>query len=116
MRLSVLVVTFNRPADLLDLLRSIAHQEKVDAVLEEVLILDNGTTSDYSEAWAFAEAHQELKIRVIRSDENLGATAGKNLLMREARGEVFLFLDDDVVLPSSGDLATLANIFDKDVF
>jgi GT2 family glycosyltransferase len=115
-KLSVLVVTFNRPDDLLDLLQSIACQDELDGALEEVLILDNGTTSDYAEAWAFADAHPELKIRVIRSGENLGATAGKNLLMREAQGEVFLVLDDDVVLPNAGDVATLARIFDKEIF
>src|SRR4051794_19381721 len=90
LKLSVLVVTFNRPADLLDLLESFAQQEEPGEAIEEILILDNGTTADYTEAWAFVDAHSELNIRVIRSSENLGATAGKNLLMREARGDVFL--------------------------
>jgi GT2 family glycosyltransferase len=36
--------------------------------------------------------------------------------MREARGDVFLVLDDDVVLPDAGDVAALAKIFDKQIF
>ena len=116
MRLSVLIVTFNRPNDLLDLLQSMARQEKVDDALEEVLILDNGTTADYADTWRFADAHPDLRIRVVRSEQNLGAPAGKNLLMREARGEVFLFLDDDMVLPGQHDLSDLTNVLDAEFF
>jgi GT2 family glycosyltransferase len=116
MRLSVLVVTFNRPADLLDLLQSIAQQERVEDTVEEVLILDNGSTADYTDTWAFIAARPELKIRVIHSKENLGATAGKNLLMREARGEAFLSLDDDTVLSRTDDLSSLSEVFDKALF
>lgn len=116
MRLSVLVVTFNRPGDLLGLLESFGRQENASDALEEILILDNGTTADYTEPWAFSDAHPELKIRVIRSEANLGATAGKNLLMREARGEVFLVLDDDVALQGTRDIHALAHVFEKDVF
>jgi GT2 family glycosyltransferase len=115
-RLSVLIVTFNRPGDLLELLESMARQAGAAESLEEILVLDNGTTADYTEAWEFVEDHPELKIRVIRSEENVGATAGKNRLMREARGEVFLVLDDDVVLPTTDDLGALAVVFAKDVF
>jgi GT2 family glycosyltransferase len=115
-RLSVLIVTFNRPNDLLDLLQSMARQEHVDDALEEVLILDNGTTADYADTWKFADAHPDLRVRVIRSEENLGAPAGKNVLMREARGEVFLFLDDDIVLPAQHDLRKLTNVFDAEFF
>src|SRR5689334_9489864 len=116
MRLSVLVVTFNRPDDLLDLLRSATNQDGLEEALEEILILDNGTTADYSKTWAFVDDHPELKVRVIRADEHLGATKGKNLLMNEARGAVFLSLDDDTVLPNRTDLRTVVDVFDKEIF
>jgi GT2 family glycosyltransferase len=116
MKLSLLVVTFNRPNDLLDLLQSVADQEDAAGVLEEMLILDNGTSVDYTQCWDFVRQHPELPIRVLRSGENIGAAAGKNLLMREARCDAFLFLDDDVVFSTSRDLACLASVFDKDFF
>jgi GT2 family glycosyltransferase len=116
LKLSLLVVTFNRPADLLDLLQSVATQEGAREVLEEVLILDNGTSADYTKCWDFVSRHPELPIRVVRSHENLGAAAGKNLLMREARCDIFLFLDDDAVFSTSRDLASLASVLDKDFF
>jgi GT2 family glycosyltransferase len=115
-KLSVLVVTFNRPADLLDLFQSVAQQEGATEVLEEMLILDNGTSVDYARCWDFVERRPELPIRVLRSDENIGAAAGKNLLMREARCDAFLFLDDDVVFSTSRDLASLASVLEKDFF
>jgi GT2 family glycosyltransferase len=116
MKLSVLVVTFNRPGDLLDLLESAAAQEGASDVLEEMLILDNGTTADYTRCWDFVRHHPELPIRVLRSDENVGAAAGKNLLIQEARCDTLLFLDDDVVFSTRRDLACLASVLDKDFF
>jgi GT2 family glycosyltransferase len=116
MKLSVLVVTFNRPDDLLDLLQSVADQEGAADVLGELLILDNGTTVDYTRCWDFVSRHPELPIRVLRSDENIGAAAGKNLLMREARCDTLLSLDDDAVFSTSRDLVSLASILDKDFF
>jgi GT2 family glycosyltransferase len=93
-----------------------ARQEGVADALEEILILDNGSTANYTNAWAYIDEHAELRVRVIRSEEHLGATAGKNLLMREARGAVFLGLDDDTVLPKTSDLRILASIFEKEIF
>lgn len=116
MKLSVLVVTFNRPDDLLELLQSVVGQEGADGVLEEMLILDNGTTLDYTRCWDFLRQHPELPIRVLRSDKNVGAAAGKNRLIREACCDTLLFLDDDVVFSSSRDLVSLASVFDKDFF
>lgn len=116
MKLSMLVVTFNRPDDLLDLLRSVAEQEGAPDVLEEMLILDNGSTADYAAAWAFVNEHPELRIRVVRSEQNLGASAGKNRLMRQAQGDTFLVVDDDAVLPSESDLVRLASVFETDLF
>ena len=116
MKLSLLVVTFNRPDDLLDLLQSVADQNGAAEVLEEMLVLDNGTTVDYTRCWDFVNRHQELPIRVLRSEENIGAAAGKNLLMREARGVTLLLLDDDAVFSTAGDLASLASVLEKDFF
>jgi GT2 family glycosyltransferase len=115
-KLSLLVVTFNRPADLFDLLQSVAEQGSAPDVLEEMLILDNGTSVDYTQCWDFVKRHPELPIRVLRSDENIGAAAGKNRIMREARGDAFLILDDDVVFATSRDLASLASVLEKDFF
>jgi GT2 family glycosyltransferase len=116
LKLSLLVVTFNRPADLLDLLESLAEQEGAADVLAELLILDNGTSVDYTRCWDFVRRNLELPVRVLRSEENIGAAAGKNLLMREARGDTFLFLDDDVVFSTSRDLASAASVLEKDFF
>ena len=116
MKLSLLVVTFDRPSDLLDLLRSVDEQEGAQDVLEEMLILDNGTSADYTQCWEFVKRHPELPVRVLRSDENLGVAGGRNFLIGEARGDALLVLDDDVVFSTTRDLAALAPVFDKDFF
>lgn len=115
-RLSLLVVTFNRPDELLDLLESVAGQQHASELLEEILVLDNGTTADYGRVWSFVDHHPELKIEVIRSERNLGAGPGKRILMGRARSDVFLVVDDDVVFGSAKDLLSLASIFEKELF
>lgn len=115
-RLSLLIVTFNRPDDLLDLLESVARQEGVSELLEETLILDNGTTADYSRVWDYTQRHEQLKVEVIRSERNLGAGAGKRLLMGRARSDLLLMVDDDMVLCSTNDLRSLATAFEQEPF
>jgi GT2 family glycosyltransferase len=94
----------------------VAGQEGASEVLEEMLILDNGTSVDYTECWDFVKQHPELPISVLRSDENIGAAPGKNLLMRQAGCDALLFLDDDAVFSTSRDLALLASVLEKDFF
>ena len=115
-RLSLLVVTFNRPDELLDLLESVATQDHAPELLEEILILDNGSTTDYSRVWNFVDEHEELKIEVIRSEQNVGAAPGKRLLMERASGDLVLIVDDDIVFTSAKDLGSLAFVFEKELF
>ncbi len=61
-------------------------------VAAEVLILDDGNPEP------IAEDFLDPRVRVIRHDENRGLAAGRNTLVREASGDLVLFLDADVVL------------------
>jgi GT2 family glycosyltransferase len=115
-RLSLLIVTFNRPDELLDLLENVAGQQRASELLAETLILDNGTTADYSKVWDFANRHDELRIQVIRSERNLGAAPGKRLLMERASSDLLLIVDDDMVFSSANDLESLAAVFEKEPF
>ncbi len=60
----------------------------------EVLIADNGST-DGTEEYCHALAQEEPAVRYIRHSRNQGPTANFNAVLRQARGEYFLFLSDD---------------------
>jgi GT2 family glycosyltransferase len=76
----VVVCTRDRPAALVACLRSLA-----DEPADEVLVVDNGTTS----------AAVPAGVRVVVEPE-VGLSAARNRGLATATGDVVLFLDDDV--------------------
>ena len=113
--ISLIIITYNRPDDLLDLLRSLAREKDLSS-LKEVLVLNNASTVSYGQVEAFIRQHPSLKINYILSDENLGVSRGRNKLMSMARGELILVLDDDIVFHSENSLPLITRVFEKDFF
>jgi GT2 family glycosyltransferase len=71
-----------------------------DALIEELLILDNGSTDGTREFVLSLGAHP--KVRVLTSEHNLGVAVGRTRLFAAARGSVIASLDSDVVLRGVG--------------
>ena len=93
MRLSVLIVNYNVKAFLDQCLRSVqASSHGLDV---EVIVVDNAST-DQSGEWITA---QSPEVRWIASPTNLGFGRANNLALREATGDVVLYLNPDTVVP-----------------
>lgn len=103
MNVSICIVSWNRPQELQCLLRSI-HDNLREGPVLEVLILDNGSSPPY-EVPLVPEALSD-KLRVIRSETNLGCPSGRNLLAREASAPLIFFIDDDGVLENKSDISS----------
>jgi GT2 family glycosyltransferase len=114
-QISLLIITYNRPDDLLDLLKSLSRQQNIE-VLQEVLILNNASTLSYQQAEDFIAVNPQLKITYLRSQENLGVSRGRNKLMSMASGELLLILDDDIVFQQPDDLLKVAGVFETPLF
>ncbi len=115
-KISILIITYNRPADLLDLLKSINTQTNKEPVLEEVLILNNASTVSYNEVADYIKSNPELKANLILSDANSGVAGGRNKLMSIAKAPLMLILDDDTVFTKPTDLDKLSCLFDEPFF
>ena len=101
-KFSIIVTTFNRPADLDACLRSIAAQH--DEHEAETIVVDDGGTSDLSQLVPRIDIY-------VRNPSNLGPSYSRNIAALRSRGDVLVFLDDDTELrPDS--LAELAKIMD----
>ena len=85
---SVMIATRNRVALLPRALDSVIRQ---DYPRIEVLILDDASSDGTSD---YIRAHYP-QVRMFRYEENRGLVVARNLMMREAKGEYIVSLDDD---------------------
>jgi len=115
-KISVLVLTYNRPHDLLLMLQSLALQDGLEDVLEEILILNNASTESYEEVLSYIRDQQKLRVNYIFSDINHGVAGGRNKLMKLAKGAVLFTIDDDMEFPQRDALKRISLLFDNPLF
>ncbi len=95
--LSVVILTMNRKAQLLEALDScMASALPEDA---EFVIVDNHSTDGTEEAlWTYMEEHSQYVFRYEYQEKNLGAGGGRIRGFDLARGKYLYFLDDDAFI------------------
>jgi glycosyltransferase involved in cell wall biosynthesis len=94
MYLSVIIPTYNRVSLLLNTLQSIG-QQTMPSDRFEVVVVDDGSVDDTFEI--LGQTSYPFPLRVIRQ-ENSGATVARNVGVHNSRGDVLVFLDDDISL------------------
>lgn len=95
MKLSVVTPTHNKRNLLRRTLDSLGRQT-LDAGDYEVVVVDDGSTD--GTAAMLAAYRPEYTLRVVEAESNRGRAAARNLGIAQARGEVVVFLDDDMEL------------------
>ncbi|MBY6188696.1 glycosyltransferase [Marinobacter hydrocarbonoclasticus] len=85
---SVVIATHNRAERLTLAIASVAAQDYPNI---ELLVVDDGSTEDYSEVLR----DPPMPLRYIKLPENRGACAARNKGIQEAKGHWIAFLDDD---------------------
>ena len=105
-RISIVILTFNRPELLKCLLTSLSMFSYKDI---EIIVVDNGSPP-YFEMQA---SGQTPKVRYIRNEENRGIE-GRNIGLRNANGQYVVTLDDDVRGIDDNSLRVMLRIFDDD--
>lgn len=101
-KVSIVVVTYNRKNLLIKTLQSILKQTVYDEAIQSVIIVDNAST-DGTDIWLNKIASEDPKIKIYKMSKNLGGSAGFGFGMRkavESAAEVVGVLDDDVELYS----------------
>ena len=95
--LSVIIPTFNRPEVLELCLTSLAASEGVDMGTIEVIVVDDGSSSEVVPA--VLERMKEVvpfALVTLRQD-NAGQASARNRAMQLARGGLWLFINDDTI-------------------
>jgi GT2 family glycosyltransferase len=95
---SVIILNHDKAAYTRACLRSLLTTR--DAAFE-VIAVDNGSTDSTPQALeAFQQeaAQRGIACRILRNPTNVGAIVGRNQAMEIARGEFFVFMDNDVLV------------------
>lgn len=111
--ISFIIITYNRPGDTLELLQNIVQLEKASELLEEIILVNNASTTDYSEVVRFAEQETSVSIKYFYSDENLGVARGRNFAIKKSSAPILIMLDDDAVLQNKDCLVQLLEVFNS---
>ena len=111
--LGFIIITYNRAADTLELLRNIRQLDKADELLQEVIILNNNSAADYGEVKKYIAAEQGFPFLFIESKENLGVAKGRNHAIQFSKAPILILLDDDAVLQNKDALIQVINAFNN---
>lgn len=95
---SFIIISYNRAEDTIDAVKNVLALDDVDDWQKEIIVLNNGSTSDYTLFTDFLAALPEediIPINYIHHPQNLGVAGGRNLCIKAAKGDYLLFMDDD---------------------
>jgi GT2 family glycosyltransferase len=109
--LSFVIITYNRPQDMLELADNISRLDGLEELVEEVIVVNNQSTVSYQPVEDFIAVHPAVPFRYIVATENLGVSRGRNYAIRQSRAPILLFLDDDALIRNSDALRSIIAIF-----
>lgn len=102
---SVITINFNQAAYTLQMIDSLKRCGYENL---EIIVVDNASNNNDVEA--IATLHHDVK--VLRLSENLGFAGGNNKGLEQAKGEYFLFLNNDTEV-SEGFIEPLIAVFEQ---
>lgn len=93
MKVSILIPVLNKWNFTKSCLNDLSHLNPKDEI--EIMVIDNGSTDETPKELACIKESM-TNLVTIRSDENLGFGKGLNLLYEKAKGDVVIFLNNDI--------------------
>ena len=101
--LSVLIPTYNY--DCSELVESLCQKGRELSGGFELIVVDDASSDD-AVRLAVDRLRQIPSVRVFHNLENQGRAKGRNLLAKEAKGDILLFIDSDALVPLEFSLKT----------
>jgi GT2 family glycosyltransferase len=98
---------------MLELLQNISTLDRAAELLEEVIVVNNASTEDYSAVKNFISSHTLLPYRYFDAPENLGVAKGRNFALTKSGAPLIIMLDDDAELQNKDCLVNLVQEFEE---
>jgi len=111
--LSFVIITYNRPGDMLELAQNISRLAGIAEWVEEVIVVNNRSSVSYAPVEAYIAEHPEIPFRYVVAPENLGVSRGRNYAVHLSRAPILVFLDDDALVRNDDALPSIAAIFEE---
>jgi glycosyltransferase involved in cell wall biosynthesis len=93
-KISVVICTYNRCKTLAAAIDSVVIQAMPESLAWEILVVDNNSTDQTRQAVEALQRQYPERIRYVFEPEQ-GVSHARNTGVREARGEIVAFIDDD---------------------
>ena len=94
-KIAIIIITYNRPADMLALAMNIEKLSSKKELLEEVIIVNNNSTESYDIVTSFIQENSSTPFKYIESKENLGVSRGRNFAIEQSTAPILVLIDDD---------------------
>ena len=94
-KIAIIIITYNRPADMLALAMNIEKLSSKKELLEEVIIVNNNSTESYDIVTSFIQENSSTPFKYIESKENLGVSRGRNFAIEQSKAPILVLIDDD---------------------
>jgi len=94
-KIAIIIISYNRPADMLALAKNISSLNNTADLLDEVIIVNNKSTESYKPLVEFIATHPEIPFKYIEAPENLGVSRGRNFAIQQSKAPILVLIDDD---------------------
>ena len=94
-KIAIIIITYNRPADMLALAMNIEKLSSKKELLEEIIIVNNNSTESYDAVKSFIQENPSNPFKLIESKENLGVSRGRNFAIEQSKAPILVLIDDD---------------------
>ena len=111
--LSFIIISYNRPSDLLELLKNISQLDEAQQLLEEIIIVNNASAENYEPVRTFIRNQSSLNYIYFDAPANLGVAKGRNFALQKGRAPIVIMIDDDAVLQNKDCLVNLLKEFEQ---
>jgi len=96
-KIAIIIITYNRPADMLALAMNIEKLLSKKELLEEVIIVNNNSNESYEKVELFVKEHPTIPFKYIESNENIGVSKGRNFAITQSSAPILVLIDDDAI-------------------